>query len=276
MKLINKLMAIAIALLAMVAISACSYEDPDIAFKGNIDANFLNSLARGETSITLSKTDCKEYEMDYQKYLNGSGKWDKAEDGRLGGSDLGVDKLIIINSRTWNPILLFNKSTLAPSLIYEPWEIYCKETGFDKEIYIACPIEYDADSKTLKIENITFSIEKAENDKLILSTVGEIYQYTQPDKFEPTKASKTILFYKKSAMEPPDMDNILYFDTEKEAKLAMVRILRGHFGDYIDRNHYGHAYTYSIINLAQLEDNILNDREESANGVAIHDPKSPY
>lgn len=77
-------------------------------------------------------------------------------------------------------------------------------------------------------------------------------------------------------METPDIDKILYFDTEKDAKLAMVKILRGYFGDVIDRNKYGNMYTYSILNLAQLEDNILNDRYENANNAVTHDPKSPY
>ncbi|MDE6334466.1 MAG: hypothetical protein K2L77_07450, partial [Muribaculaceae bacterium] len=54
MKIINKLMAIAITLLAMVAVSACSSDDgPKDPYKGKIDSNFMSALARGEESIIL-------------------------------------------------------------------------------------------------------------------------------------------------------------------------------------------------------------------------------
>ncbi len=263
-----------IALLAMIATGACSYEDPDIAFKGNIDNNFLRSLARGESSITLTKTGAKNYVMDYKKYLNGSGKWDEEKGDILGGGSAGIDQLIIINGRTWSPIYLFDRSTLAPSLILGPWNVYRKRTGFDKEVYIACPIEYDEEAKTLKIKDHTYSIEKAENKNLTLSIISEIYQLTDNYQWTITQASKSIVFYKKSAMETPDMDKVLYFDSEKEAKLAMVKILREYFGDVINLNSFGNAFTLPILNLAQLEENLRNGDDELMNGTLSEDPNS--
>lgn len=278
MKLINKLMAIAIALLAMVAVCACSsYEDPDVAFKGNVDGNFLNALARGETSVTFSKKDSKSYEMDYAAYLNGTGKWDDEPKDQLGGGGLGYDKLVIINGRTWSPLELYDKSTLAPSLLVTPWKVFCKETGYNKDVYVACPMEFDAESKSLKIGELTYSVEKAEGNELTLSRIGQIYQINdQTGDFEITKAYKTVVFYKKAAMETPDMNQVVYFDSEKDAKLGMIAMLREHFGDIIDLNHYGHMYTFSILNLAIMEENIRNGLDEDANDALTHDPKSPY
>lgn len=278
MKLINKLVAISIALLAMAAVSACSsYEDPDIAFKGKVDGDFLNSLARGETSVTFSKNGTKGYVMDYASYQNGTGKWDEAPKGQLGGAGLGYDKLVIINGRTWSPLELYDKSTLAPSLLVIPWKAFCKETGYNKSVYVACPMEFDAESKSLKIGELTYSVEKAEGNELTLSMIGHIYQINdQTGDFEITEASKTLLFYKKAAMETPDMNQVAYFDSEKDAKLGMIAMLREHFGDVIDLNHYGHMFTFSILNLAIVEENLRNGFDENDNGALTHNPNSPY
>lgn len=75
-------------------------------------------------------------------------------------------------------------------------------------------------------------------------------------------------------METPDMDKVLYFDSEKEAKLAMVKILREYFGDVINLNSFGNAFTLPILNLAQLEENLRNGDDEPMNGTLSEDPNS--
>lgn len=57
MKLINKLMAVAIALIATAVLGACSndsdpqLEDMNLKFKGVVNSEMLSGIARGEISI---------------------------------------------------------------------------------------------------------------------------------------------------------------------------------------------------------------------------------
>ena len=265
-------------MLAMLLFAACqSYDDPDVAFKGNIDDGFLNSLARGESSISLTETDSRYYEKDYDNYRHNSGKWEEPKEDLLGGG-FRSKNLIITEGKSWSDVLLYNPSTLAPSLVAYPWEIYCQKTKFDKKVYVACPVKYNATDKTLSIDDKTFTVEKASDTELILSITGLLYKSNvSTGKLEPSKASKNILFYEKAAIETPDIDNAIYYDSNKNAKIAMVKMMREYFGDVINLNLYqGSMLSYPIINLAQLEENPRNDVDEMENGTLSEDPDSSF
>jgi len=272
MRLINNIKTIVVALFVAAIMCACSsYDDPDIDFKGNIDNTFMNSLARGTTSVTFTWDDILEYEMDYKEYQKGERKWEDVTGKYIGGALPGFGKLIILNGCSWSPVSLTDPTTSCPSMISAVWPIYCRLTGFDKEVYVACPIEFDAEKKTLKVDDCIYNIEKAEGDNMILSTESVFYRSDEREGLVPSHARKYVIFYKKATMESPDMDKVIYFDSNKEAQIAMVVMLREYFGDKINLNSYGNMYTYPIVNLALLEEGIRNDNPYDPNVVSAAD-----
>ena len=151
-------MAMAIALLAMLAISACSSEDdPNNAFKGNVDKEFMESIARGETSITFNLNHTNEYEMDYAAYQNGTGKWDTRKEVD-GPSISGINGLTVLNGKSWRPVNRYQIGTGCPSSLFSVWTIYEELNGFCKKVYVSCPVEYNADNKTFKVEDKVYNI----------------------------------------------------------------------------------------------------------------------
>ena len=253
---------VAVAAIAVVAMVACtSYEDPDIAFKGKIDKNFLSSVSRGETSVTYTKKDSRDYFKDIAAANNSDEKWREDREEVDGWSSPLPMILTITDGRAWSPIDLNDPITLCPSLVSSPWIIFCKETGYDKEVYIACDVEYNEDDNVLKIGNIDLSVEKASDNQLTASYIYTISKVDN-DVLVPWRLEKTVVFYERSMLAELDKDKIIFFETEKEAKIAMVQMLREYFGDEINLNHYGNMYTYPIINLALLEDDLRNDRDE--------------
>lgn len=256
MKLINKLMAMAIALLAMVAVSACSsYEDPDVAFKGKVNANFLNALSRGETSVTFKIEKVHSYEKEYNKNSLNGDKWTEIT-GKydIDGINIIPDRFSIYQGRTWITVEL---SDLIPEecLLAGAWNIYCKKTKFNKDIFVADKVEFNQDNKTLKLNGTVFEVESANEDKLIISNLSETYSIKSSE-LKPSHLSKTIIILKKNAIEIPETGHILSYESRNEAMLAMVRMIRAEYGDVLN---LGSNYTFPHINLAQIEENILND-----------------
>lgn len=264
MNTIKKISAMIAAMLAVVILSACSsYEDPDTAFKGKIDDGFMNSLARGETSVTFRQTDYLKYEMDYDSYHNNIGKWHEVKELMDGESTPGFFGLVIHNGKSWRPVKAYQDATNCPSPLFNVWKIYCEETGVYKEVYVACPIRFDAEQKQFAVEDAVYVVESAENNELVLSYETLGYKPDSDNKLVPCKAYKYIISYKKAAMEMPDLDNILYFGSDTDAKIAMVSTLREYFGDEINLNHYhGNMLTYPIVNLKKIEEYLRNGKDE--------------
>lgn len=253
MKLINKLMATAIALLAMVAVSACSSDDgPKDPYKGKIDSDFLSALARGEESIMLRVDSI----YNLQK-KNADAKWEEA--AYVGW---GASSLIITNGNALESVRLFD-TTNGWSILYRPWEVYCRETKYDKSFRIARPFEYDAEKQTVTIGSYIYNIEKADGNELNISHEMEREIDGAPG------ITKFVTCYVKTAnwVEP---ESYTVVKSEREGKIAMVKMMREHFGDIFDVSKYYPTeykdfplfYDNPVIDLAALEDDLVNDRDE--------------
>lgn len=275
MNKINKITAMITAMIAVVVFSACqSYEDPDTAFKGKINDGFMNSMARGETSVTFRQTDYLKYEMDYNAYQYRTGKWSEAKELGYGESTPGFFGLVVHNGKSWRPVKKYQDDTNCPSPLFDIWKIYCELTGVYKEVFVACPITFDAEHKKFTVEDAVYDVESAENNELVLSYEGLGYKPDNENKLVPCKAYKYIVSYKKAAMEMPDLDNILYFGSDTEAKIAMIITLREYFGDEINLNHYhGNMLTYPIINLAKIEEHLRSGKDEYEKDIIGKDSK---
>jgi len=255
MKAFNRIM---VWVLASAALSACSsYDDPDMAFKGKVDEAFLTALARGEASVAFHKKDVRTYEKEYTAYQRSNGKWEEVKEDQLGiGKTLVPDMFSISDGRTW-ALFDFDRTIEEESLLAGSWNIHCKRTGYDKEIYEACPFEFNATDKKVTINGREFEVEKAEGDELIISMIGTLYSTDEATgEWGPSHAYKDIYFLNKKAPDVPDPDKITYYDSHKDVLLAIVRLLRSEYGDTFNM---GSNLTYPHVNLAQIEENIVND-----------------
>lgn len=268
MKPINNLMTMAIVLLAMVVSGACSTDNApndDGQYDRNkeIDTKFLSMLARGEASIALELDEWELLEKVYDPASGIDGEWH--ESLVEGWETPNYSSLQIIDGLAWRAMPLSDMT--GSSILYYPWKYYREETDFDKNIKIAESFEYDADNNKLVIDKCEYDIEKADSKKLVLS---ETFKANVPDEKTHKKVPGLIksvlsLIRSKKSID----DNYMYFKSEKEAKLAMTGMMREYFGDIIDLREYADeedfdniVFTNPIIDLAAVEADIANDRDE--------------
>ncbi len=250
MKPFNKLIAMAIALLGMVAISACQSQSDEPSNNGKIDSNFLLALARGDESIILQLNDYHVY-----KKKNSDDRW--TETLLLGG---GARSLIITEGKALRSVDLID-STSGTSILYYPWDVYCRETGCKKWFTFAFPLEYDPDNQTVTIGTSKKNIEKAEGRELIYSEVIDQEFDGEPG------VVKFVFYYVISPWENLDYTVV---STTREAKIEIVKLLREHYGDVMElkdsdfpENEFPPVLELNpVLDLAAMEDDLANGRDE--------------
>lgn len=236
--------------LSLFGLVACEKED-------NNSANtqeYMEALSRGSEAATyeLSKVEVFRREYDSNK------GWEKVNlMDYVGLYFRAPENLTIYDGRTWIPLEMFSPVT-GPDELELPLRAYRMQTGFDKEFYIAPLIDYNAEQGTMKIDGMPYTILSASASNLNLQ---EIHQYVQSD---PEKGGefRYDLYYEHRTLSLPDMGKILFFDTELEAKLAIIEMLRARFGDVFNLNDYLGGYIIlddPIIDLNEIENRI---REE--------------
>ena len=251
MKLINKLMAVAIPLLAMVAVSACSSDEPD-PYKGKVDSHFLSTLVRGDESVLLQ--------------LNGfHTARKKATDDEWQETFIcgwSASSFVIVDGKALSSVSLMNP-IIGYSILLLPWDIYCRETGYDKYFALASPFVVDAANKMITIGTSKYNIDKADGNELNMS---EILEWDIDG--EPGLTKVTYCYIKMADTVSPE--KYIIVNTEKEAKLAMLKLLRERYGDVMelkesDLKASGFQSLFEsnpMIDLAAVEDDIVNNRDE--------------
>ena len=246
-------MAVAIALLAMAAVSACSSDDgPKDPYKGKIDSDFLSALARGDESVLL--------QIDSMYTVRKKVTDDEWQETFTRG--WGASSLVITDGKALSPVSLMNP-TIGYSILLLPWDIYCHETGYDKHFAFASPFEYDAVNKTVTIGTSKHNIEKADGNEL---NISEILEWDIDG--EPGLAKITYCYIKMADTVSPE--KYIIVNTDKEAKLAMLKLLRERYGDVMelkesDLKASGFQSLFEsnpMIDLAAVEDDIVNNRDE--------------
>lgn len=241
-----------VALIAITLSGACSNdsdpqsEDMNFKFKGGVNSEMLSGIARGEISI-IGELDSI---IVLEKALNATSDWYEVK----GNKKEGVNNIKIIDGYSWKP-MSFLSHCLSPILLYFPWEIYCEKTGFNKTITILSRFEYDPVKQQVTINNNNYDIEKAEDNALTIS-------YTQNNWENENILQKRILRYT-ILKNSVSTDNYMLFNSENEAKLSIVRMMREYFGDFVNVNDYlpeKEKILYPIINLALMEEDLINGR----------------
>lgn len=281
MKTINKMVAVAIAMIAMIAmiaISACSTQDePEPKYKGNIDVNFLSSLARGERSVIFDLDTLIIYEKNIDLAKGSSNEWQEISDLMIGWSYKSPGALHIISGQSWTPLRLFNITD--PSILCLPWDFYCQETGFKQKIMIASTFKFDPNNLVVTIGDTKYEVEKADGDKYNTSTIYETNLYDAGINEVIPILRKIVSCYTIRTKEV-DPDEYLYFESENEAKIAMIRMMREYYGDVVnmmdivDEKYKDNYAEHPLLNLAAVEDDLLNGRDEKYSWYKQYYPES--
>lgn len=271
MKSIYKIALPAMALFTAVALGACATEnaphvpeDPDE--KSFIDNAFLTRLARGEESAEYSLEDVNVLVKSYDP-ANGidSDWWDPVMSGWQSPDHSNI---MILNGRAWRLLILENLSTGSKSILYHPWRYFCDVADMTKDVRVGCSFEIDITNKKFLIDGINYDIEKAESDTLVLADINTTLVPDSATREKVPGLMKFVLTYT-LLMKDINPDEYLYFESDKDAKLGLVRMMRQYFGDHLDLTQYADTIRYNdrilenpVIDLAALEDDITNDRDE--------------
>lgn len=137
-----------------------------------------------------------------------------------------------------------------------------------KPVRVACLFEIDIPNKKFMLDRVKYDIEEARGNKLVLA---DIEAQMVPDSVTHERVPGLLKFVLSYTVQIEDLDpdGYLYFESDKEAKLGMVQMMREYFGDRLDLTEYAKSIKYNdrilenpIIDLAALEDDIANDRDE--------------
>lgn len=222
-------------LLALTTLlTSCSSKfDPDIAFKGKIDENFLTAMSRGEIPVSLIQN-CSESYIYTKPYVDGHGVGDWEEwDGD--GWSVSNPNIFVFNGCSWNvynPTPHLTTKDQFEDVITTVWLDYKEKTGYNKSHFIKCTFEIDIPDKKVMIGERWYKIESANNGMLVLSSDG--YAYGSGLKI--TSLVKHIYTYYNKPEKCFNPENDEAYETIKDATLARLRLMIEYFGDVWTKN----------------------------------------
>ncbi len=220
------------AAVCVMSLTGCSNDDSPAPFDEaqQADLTFMSRLSDGQESATYTLDSFSFYQLSY---ANNDGWVEQNFYDWVGISVPAPTDITIYNGCTWQPLELFSVST-GPSELSMPLYAYRRVTGFDKEFYVAAPVDFDAENRTIKTDRYTYEVELANQETLKLIHISEyaggIGGKGGQDKFNMT--------FKRKDLSLPDLDKILFYESAREAKLAIVEMLREEFGDEFNLNDY--------------------------------------
>lgn len=191
---------------------------------------YMEALSRGSEAATyeLSKVDIFRREYDSNK------GWEEVNPMDYIGLYVDApENLTIYDGRTWIPLELFSPVT-GPDELELPLRAYRLQTGFDKDFYIASLIDYNAEEGTMKIDGMPYTVLSASASNLDLQLIHQFVQGGTDKRGE----FRYDLYYEHKSFSLPDMGKILFYDSELEAKLAIIEMLRARFGNVFNLNDY--------------------------------------
>lgn len=233
--------------------SGCKDNDyATLSYKGKVDSDYIEALVQGRESACFNEV------SGIMLRLNSAGEYEEYPPYTIIDGSVLPEKILIIDGRCW-VYFCFPQRTETENILAEAWWIYCKETGFTKEIYLTKKVEYNAEYRQLTILNmysrsdVVVTVEKAEGSLLNLSC--EIRKYDSETNSE--SGCFEISCYEKASLEIPDSETTLVYDSRQDIELDMIAMMREYFGDSFNFSDYLHYYT-GTISFEKLEAAIRN------------------
>lgn len=199
--------------------------------RGETDKKFLEKLSTGQDAVTLKMVEDRIFIHPDQK----ENEWEEVHD-MLGIYPSAPASLTIYDGRTWERLDLFAHFPHISPLAY-PMVAYARKTGFDKKLLIACDFRYDEKNERVIISGREYRLDNMTQDGMAISEIDPtIWQWMR---------------YEKVELSMPELNKILLFDSEFEAYLSIIDMLRAEFGDVFRINEY-------LAPEVELDDDLVN------------------
>ncbi len=206
--------------------------------QGEKNIGYMRSLSAGEEAVTFARAETRTFHRSRE---NGN-EWMEQPD-LLGNYPQTPSRITICDGNTWEAVDLFRMP--RPNPLGYLMEAYRIATGFNKKFMISCRFEYAGNGDSIRISGKDYRLEAMNQDEMVVSRItvfvdgdgeGHSLDWTR---------------YEKEELSLPDKDSILFFESELDAYMYMIELLRGEFGDEFRINEYLAPYM-------ELDDDLVN------------------
>ncbi|MDE6753710.1 MAG: hypothetical protein K2J82_03760 [Muribaculaceae bacterium] len=231
--------------LGMFLFSGCSNDEPN-----GIDTDLMNSLTRGTISTCYELI---SFDI-YQKPDKPNAGWEHLDlSDWVGYSCPSPSRMLIHDGKTWSPIELFNLIQGWHPLYY-PWIAYQNKIESAVTVYVTRPFQFDSQNNSLQLDGRDYEVETANDNEMTLIYYSKYIS-------EVPGTDKYIMRYKKSSADMNSLSKNPFFESDKEAKLGIIELLRNELGNLFNINPYIEPYVSfpnPLVNLDRIEE-IVND-----------------
>lgn len=231
---------LAVSCFLMIMTACSSNEDTELKQKGSNDS-FLTDILNDDISLA--------YSLDLFEYLqwnSDANSWEQIY--MCGFYNVVPGEIIFYKGDVFEPLVFYmNGITKDLNLLYQA---YCHATGFNKKIYYGDPINRYVENPKLQIGCWSITVINANGELLEFDMTMESYK-DEPDWKAHAKYEINQDLFR-------DFINSLRFESQEEAYLAIVKMIRKEFGDRFDMNPYLedmgiHRDSPSIVDLDEME-----------------------
>lgn len=229
------------AALVGLVLTACSSDEPAVEINNEV----VRSYQEGGVTRCFDRVRVDIYLRD-----NPGSNW-KSTDNEFDGFSFENDNIIFSKGQVWTPVdLSMDKGSVVANLKMT-WGAYQDVTGNKNTLYVSTPFHLDEENKTMMVGFYKYNVEKMTEKELRISDVT-----TEEDK------SKFVYTYRVYGMSQSEIDNILTFDSKKEAYRYIIKVAKAQFGDKINLNEIYKPdiiFDDPIIDLNELEEMVENE-----------------
>lgn len=236
-----KLKTTIITLAAMLFVS-CSDDDEWKDFNGNIDSKVLTEITEGRVDAFYQVQQYKTYRKDSST----GNQWQEFNLSDYAGLSLDLLSFNVRDGYSWEPVCMFS-NVFGPSRLDTPWFVYCRLTGYGKQVYVKRTIEFDSSDNSLLINDLKCSVAKADGNGLNLSyTIPYSYRDANSGKMESGEYLVKLMLVRQPSTGLPEVADMETFNTHINAKLGMIDLMRQEFGNIFDPADYQNRIAENI------------------------------
>lgn len=248
----KNLILIMAALVGLV-LTACSSDEPSIEINNDV----VESYREGSVTKYFKLTDSKYYLWDEE-----NSKWVLYDEPLLAASNsdtgssfnLGFSAMLFTKGQVWTPLETYQYN---PDVFWWVWGAYQKVTHNNNTLYLAAPFIFKEDERTMSFRGYTFNVKKMTKSKL---EVCKEHFISTDGGASCNKYSKTESAYELADLSQSYIDNIITFESQKEAYLYIIKVAKAQFGDKVNINEIYQEKVLGnpIVDLKRLEEMVEN------------------
>lgn len=237
----NKIIFMLTVLLGLI-LTSCSSDEPSIEINNEV----VRSYQEGGVTRCF---DCVG--NDYMERDNPQSSWRPSENPPYYGAYITNERILFTKGQVWTPVDLCMYKGAVVAELAMVWDAYQQVTGNKNTLWVTTLFHLDEETRILKIGDFKYSVEKMTENELRVNT-----------ETAEGETSKWVYTYRIYDMPQSQIDNILTFDSRREAYRHIIKVAREQFGNKIDLNEIYKPYIIfdePVIDLDKLEEMVEND-----------------